>query len=56
VGALLVVAKRDRLARDFGFLMSLFDGEVSLLFRGLPEIYWSVASRQMVQMMANIAE
>jgi hypothetical protein len=56
VGALLVVAKRDRLARDFGFMMRLYDADVSMLFRDLPEIYWSVASRQMVQMMANIAE
>ena len=56
MGALLVVAKRDRLARDFGFLMRLYDGDISLLFKDLREIYWSVASRHMVQMMANIAE
>jgi DNA invertase Pin-like site-specific DNA recombinase len=56
VGALLVVAKLDRLARDSGFLMRLYDGDVPLLFGDLPEIDGSAASRLMVQMMANIAE
>jgi DNA invertase Pin-like site-specific DNA recombinase len=56
VGALLVVAKLDRLARDSSFLMRLYDGDVPLLFGDLPEIDGSAASRLMVQMMANIAE
>jgi len=56
VGAALLVAKLDRLARDSGFLMKLFDGDVPIIFGDLPEIDGSAASRLMVQMMANIAE
>src|SRR4051812_7548952 len=56
VGAILVVAKLDRLARDSGFLMRLYDGDVPLVFGDLPEVDGSAASRLMVQMMANIAE
>jgi DNA invertase Pin-like site-specific DNA recombinase len=56
VGASLVVAKLDRLARDSTFLMQLFDGHVPIIFGDMPEIDGSAASRLMVQMMANIAE
>jgi DNA invertase Pin-like site-specific DNA recombinase len=56
VGAYLVVAKLDRLARDSTFLMSLYDGDVPVIFGDLPEVDGSAASRLMVQMMANIAE
>jgi DNA invertase Pin-like site-specific DNA recombinase len=55
-GAVLAVAKLDRLARDSAFLMRLYDGNVPVLFADLPEIDGSAASRLMVQMMANIAE
>ena len=56
VGAVLVVAKLDRLARDSGFLMRLYDGNVPILFGDLPEIDGSAASRFMVQVMASMAE
>lgn len=56
VGAWLVVAKLDRLARDATFLMTVYDGQVPVVFGDLPEVDGSAASRLMVQMMANIAE
>jgi DNA invertase Pin-like site-specific DNA recombinase len=56
VGALLVVAKLDRLARDSSFLMRVYDGDVPIMFGDIPEIDGSAASRLLVQMMANIAE
>ena len=56
VGAILVVAKLDRLARDSAFLMKLYDGDVPILFGDIPEVDGSAASRLLVQMMANIAE
>jgi DNA invertase Pin-like site-specific DNA recombinase len=56
IGATVVVAKLDRLARDSAFLMRLFDGNVPLVFGDLPEVDGSAAGRLMVQMMANIAE
>lgn len=56
IGAYLVVAKLDRLARDSAFLMTIFDGQVPVIFGDLPEVDGSAASRLMVQMMANIAE
>jgi DNA invertase Pin-like site-specific DNA recombinase len=56
VNATLVVAKLDRLARDSGFLMRLYDGNVPIVFGDLPEVDGSAAGRLMVQMMANIAE
>jgi DNA invertase Pin-like site-specific DNA recombinase len=56
VGAVLVVAKLDRLARDSQFLMRLYDGDVPIMFGDLPEVDGSAAGRLMVQMMANIAE
>jgi DNA invertase Pin-like site-specific DNA recombinase len=56
VGAMVVVAKLDRLSRDSTFLMSLYDGNVPIVFGDLPEIDGSAASRFMVQMMANMAE
>jgi DNA invertase Pin-like site-specific DNA recombinase len=56
VGAVLAVAKLDRLARDQQFLMRLFDGNVPVLFDDLPEVDGSAASRFMVQLMASVAE
>jgi DNA invertase Pin-like site-specific DNA recombinase len=56
VGAWLVVAKLDRLARDSAFLMQVYDGAVPVIFGDLPEVDGSAASRLLVQMMANIAE
>jgi DNA invertase Pin-like site-specific DNA recombinase len=56
IGAVVVVAKLDRLARDSGFLLKLYDGNVPIVFGDLPEIDGSAAGRLMVQMMANIAE
>jgi DNA invertase Pin-like site-specific DNA recombinase len=56
VGAILVVAKLDRLARDSAFLMRVYDGDVPIIFGDLPEIDGSAAGRLMIQMMANIAE
>jgi DNA invertase Pin-like site-specific DNA recombinase len=56
VGAILVVAKLDRLSRDSTFLMGLYDGNVPIIFGDLPEIDGSAASRFMIQMMASMAE
>jgi DNA invertase Pin-like site-specific DNA recombinase len=56
VGAVLVVAKLDRLARDSNFLMRLYDGNVGIIFGDLPEIDGSAASRFMLQSMSNVAE
>jgi DNA invertase Pin-like site-specific DNA recombinase len=56
IGAILAVAKLDRLARNSTFLMKVYDGGVPVLFGDLPEVDGSAASRLMVQMMANIAE
>jgi DNA invertase Pin-like site-specific DNA recombinase len=56
VGAALLVAKLDRLARDSQFLMRLYDGDVPIIFGDLPEIDGSAASRMIVQVMASVAE
>jgi DNA invertase Pin-like site-specific DNA recombinase len=56
VGAAVLVAKLDRLARDSAFLMKLYDSGVPIIFGDLPEIDGSAASRFMVQTMANVAE
>lgn len=56
IGAALVVAKLDRLARDSTFLGQLSEGDVPLIFGDLPEVDGSAASRLTVQMMAAIAE
>ena len=56
IGAIVVVAKLDRLARDSTFLMKLYDGDVPILFGDLPEVDGSAAGRLMIQMMANMAE
>jgi len=55
-GAILCVAKLDRLARDAQFLMTIFDGDVPTLFGDMPEVDGSPASRFMVQNMAAVAE
>lgn len=54
--AILCVAKLDRLARDSGFLQSLRDGDVPIIFGDMPEVDGSAASGLMVQMMAGFAE
>ena len=54
--SILCVAKLDRLARDQTFLMSLFDGNVPIIFGDLPAVDGSPASRMTVQSMAMIAE
>jgi DNA invertase Pin-like site-specific DNA recombinase len=56
VGAMLCVAKLDRLARDASFLIRLYDGNVPIIFGDLPEIDGSAASRLMLQVMAAVAE
>jgi DNA invertase Pin-like site-specific DNA recombinase len=56
IGAMVVVAKLDRLARDSQFLLKLYNGDVPLIFGDLPEVDGSAASRLHVQMMAAIAE
>ena len=56
VGAAILVAKLDRLARDSAFLMKLYDSGVPIIFGDLPEVDGAAASRFMVQSMANVAE
>jgi DNA invertase Pin-like site-specific DNA recombinase len=57
IGAIIVVAKLDRLARDSSFLMKLYDGDVPVLFGDMPEIDGTTAGgRLMIQTMANFAE
>lgn len=56
VGAAILVAKLDRLARDAGFLMKLYDSGIPIIFGDLPEVDGSAASRFIVQTMANVAE
>ena len=38
IDAYLVVAKLDRLARDATFLMTIYDGQVPVIFGDLPEV------------------
>lgn len=57
VGAILIVAKLDRLARDSAFLMSLYDSGVPIIFGDMPEVDGTTATgRIQIQMMANFAE
>ena len=56
VGAMVLVAKLDRLARDSQFLGKLYNGDVPMMFGDLPEVDGSAASRLIVQVMASIAE
>jgi DNA invertase Pin-like site-specific DNA recombinase len=56
IGAILVVAKLDRLSRDSQFLMKLVDGDVPIIFGDIKQVDGSATSRFMVQMMANVAE
>ena len=57
VGATLVVAKLDRLARDSTFLMKLYDSGVPIIFGDLPEVDGrTAAGRAQIQMMALMAE
>jgi DNA invertase Pin-like site-specific DNA recombinase len=57
VGATLVVAKLDRLARDQSFLLKLYDGNVPIIFGDIPEVDGrTAAGRAHIQMMALMAE
>jgi DNA invertase Pin-like site-specific DNA recombinase len=57
IGAIVVVAKLDRLARDATFLMSLYDGNVPIIFGDFPEVDGTTAAgRIQIQMMAAMAE
>lgn len=57
VGATLVVAKLDRLSRDASFLLSLFDGNVPILFGDMPELDASTSTgRLQLVVMAGFAE
>lgn len=57
LGATLVVAKLDRLARDAKFLLGLADSGVPILFGDLPELDATTsAGRMQLTMMAGFAE
>ena len=56
IGATLVVAKLDRLARNARFLAELVDGDVDVVFCNLPDLPPGSIGRFMVQIMASIAE
>jgi hypothetical protein len=56
VGAILLVGKLDRLARDSALLMRVYDGDARIMFGDLPQVDESAAGRLLVQMMANIPE
>lgn len=56
LGAVLVVAKLDRLARNARFLAELVDGDVDVVFCNLPDLPTGAVGRFMVQIMASIAE
>ena len=54
-GALLLVPKIDRLARDAAYLMSIYDSGIEVYFGDMPNASGS-AGRLMLQMMSSIAE
>lgn len=57
LGATLVVAKLDRLARDAKFLLGLADSGVPILFGDMPELDATTsAGRMQLTMMAGFAE
>jgi DNA invertase Pin-like site-specific DNA recombinase len=56
IGATLIVAKLDRLARNARFLSELVDGDVDVVFCNLPDLPPGAVGRFMVQVMASIAE
>lgn len=56
IGATLVVAKLDRLARNARFLSELVDGGADVVFCNLPDLPPGAVGRFMVQVMASIAE
>lgn len=55
-GATLVIAKLDRLSRNQGFLMSLIDSGVDVVFCDLPQIPAGATGRFILQQMAAVAE
>jgi DNA invertase Pin-like site-specific DNA recombinase len=56
VGAIVVVAKLDRLARNSGFLSKLIQGDVPIFFCDLPQVDGSPASKFIVRVMGDVAE
>jgi DNA invertase Pin-like site-specific DNA recombinase len=56
IGALLVVAKLDRLARNKQFLDHLYDGDVPIYFGDLPDVDGGPNSRMLVGFMATMAQ
>jgi DNA invertase Pin-like site-specific DNA recombinase len=57
-GAILIVAKLDRLSRNSSFLMSIYEGTGSagVVFCDLPNIPAGPVGKFIVQQMANVAE
>jgi len=55
-GAVLIVAKLDRLARNARFLGEIHEGDVDVVFCNLPQLPPGPVGRFMVQIMASIAE
>jgi DNA invertase Pin-like site-specific DNA recombinase len=57
IGAILVVSKLDRLARDATFLLKLYDGNVPIIFGDLPlEGSTPETAKMIVSVMACVAE
>lgn len=56
LGATLVVAKLDRLARNASFLMALVDSGIDVVFCDLPDLPEGAVGRFMLQQMAAVAE
>lgn len=56
IGAVFVVAKLDRLARNTHFLLELIDGSVDVVFCDLPHLPSGPVGRFMLTQMAAVAE
>lgn len=55
-GAVLVIAKLDRLTRNLAFLTTLLERKVSLVALDVPQMQDPAMNRFMLQLMANLAE